>query len=216
MPGHWQLQGWSHPQYTNIPYPFHVDPPNVPFDNNQCGSYIRKFVIPQDFINQQLRLRFEGVDSAFHVYLNGKEVGYSQGARNPAEFDITSEVNKDQREHLGCKSVSILRWQLPRGPRPVAIQWHLSRRTSPRVSEEPYRRFSPTDETRRRLPGCQARAQSRNTWDRHRHRKAPRQRRESGSGGYGRGDGRPLSSSASMSTLLRNGLQSRHTCTSWY
>ena len=69
VPGIWQLQGWGHPHYTNVPYPFFVDPPNVPYDDNQTGSYVRKFTIPEEFRNDQLRLRFEGVDSAFHVYV---------------------------------------------------------------------------------------------------------------------------------------------------
>ena len=60
-------------------------------------------MIPQDFVNQQLRLRFEGVDSAFHVYLNGKEVGYSQGSRNPTEFDVTSEINKTGENTLAVR-----------------------------------------------------------------------------------------------------------------
>ncbi|GAQ03689.1 evolved beta-galactosidase subunit alpha [Aspergillus lentulus] len=93
VPGHWQLQGWGKPQYSNINYPFPVDLPHVPLDQNETGSYVRKFTIPTSFVGQQLRLRFEGVDSAFHVYVNGIEVGYSQGARNPAEFDITSMVS---------------------------------------------------------------------------------------------------------------------------
>ena len=92
VPGIWQLQGWGHPHYTNVPYPFFVDPPNVPYNDNQTGSYVRKFTVPSQFEDDQLRLRFEGVDSAFHVYVNGQEAGYSQGARNPSEFDISSLV----------------------------------------------------------------------------------------------------------------------------
>ena len=93
VPGIWQLQGYGKPHYTNVAYPFFVDPPNVPFDENQTGSYVRKFRIPEQYSDEDLRLRFEGVDSAFHVYVNGKLAGYSQGSRNPAEFDITNLVN---------------------------------------------------------------------------------------------------------------------------
>jgi beta-galactosidase len=93
VPGHWQLQGWGNPHYSNINYIIPVDPPNVPFDSNETGSYVRKFSVPTDFAGEQLRLRFEGVDSAFHVYVNGVMVGYSQGSRNPAEFDITSTID---------------------------------------------------------------------------------------------------------------------------
>lgn len=89
VPGMWQLQGYGRPLYTNVNYPFHVDPPNVPFEN-ETGSYWRQFSIPTQWDGQKIRLRFEGVDSGFHVWVNGKEVGYSQGSRNPSEFDITS------------------------------------------------------------------------------------------------------------------------------
>lgn len=89
VPGMWQLQGYGRPHYTNIPYPFPVDPPNVPYAN-ETGSYWREFEIPRAWEGQQIRLRFEGVDSAFHVWINGQLVGYSQGSRNASEFDITS------------------------------------------------------------------------------------------------------------------------------
>jgi beta-galactosidase len=92
VPGFWQLQGWANPHYSNVNYIIPVDPPNVPYKGNQTGSYVRKFTVPESFAGDQLRLRFEGVDSAFHVYVNGQEIGYSQGARNPSEFDITAAV----------------------------------------------------------------------------------------------------------------------------
>ncbi|KAJ0416471.1 glycosyl hydrolases family 2, TIM barrel domain-containing protein [Aspergillus carlsbadensis] len=90
VPGMWQLQGYGHPQYTNVNYPFPVDPPNVPIEN-ETGSYWRKFTVPRswDASGHTVRLRFEGVDSAYHVWINGTQVGYSQGSRNAAEFDIT-------------------------------------------------------------------------------------------------------------------------------
>ena len=88
VPGMWQLQGYGHPHYSNVNYPFPVDPPNVPLLNG-TGSYWRKFTLPSQWSGDQIRLRFEGVDSSFHVWVNGKEVGYSQGARNAHEFDIT-------------------------------------------------------------------------------------------------------------------------------
>ncbi|KAJ5295053.1 hypothetical protein N7508_009874 [Penicillium antarcticum] len=89
VPGMWQLQGYSHPTYTNVNYPFHVNPPEVPA-LNETGSYWRQFVTPLKWDGQQIRIRFEGVDSAFHLWVNGELVGYSQGSRNPSEFDITS------------------------------------------------------------------------------------------------------------------------------
>lgn len=88
VPGMWQLQGYGRPLYTNVNYPFPVNPPHVPYLNH-TGSYWRQFTVPVEWENQQIRLRFEGVDSAFHVWVNDHEVGYSQGSRNASEFDIT-------------------------------------------------------------------------------------------------------------------------------
>ncbi|MCJ1281453.1 hypothetical protein MMC26_000772 [Xylographa opegraphella] len=94
VPGHWQLQGHGIPQYTNVIYPFPVVPPFVPTDN-PTGTYRRSFTVPDNWEDPlQLRLRFDGVDSAFHVFVNGTEIGYSQGSRNPAEFDITSAATR--------------------------------------------------------------------------------------------------------------------------
>lgn len=95
VPGIWQLQGWGNPHYTNVNYPIFVDPPNAPFHDNQTGCYVHRFVVPLKLKGSQLRLRFDGVDSAFHVWMNGKAVGYSQGSRNASEFDVTSFVNQD-------------------------------------------------------------------------------------------------------------------------
>lgn len=91
VPGHWQLQGYGNPHYTNVQFPFPVDPPFVPSEN-PTGTYETDFEIPSSWSAGEsltYRLRFDGVDSAFHVSVNGKDVGYSQGSRNAAEFDIT-------------------------------------------------------------------------------------------------------------------------------
>ncbi|KAK8052642.1 Beta-galactosidase [Apiospora saccharicola] len=102
VPGMWQCQGFGKgPQYTNVNYPFPVDPPHVPYDDNECGRYVTKFQVP-DRLKEgagQWRLRFEGVDSAFTVWLNGTEIGYSQGSRNPSEFDVTQALDLDSDEN---------------------------------------------------------------------------------------------------------------------
>ncbi|KAJ4497141.1 glycosyl hydrolases family 2, TIM barrel domain-containing protein [Lentinula lateritia] len=95
VPGMWQLQGFGRPQYTNtvFPFPVSVEPdgtPSIPYEGNHVGNYIRNFSVPSEWEGSSVRLRFEGVDSAFHVFCNGREVGYSQGSRNPSEFDVTS------------------------------------------------------------------------------------------------------------------------------
>jgi beta-galactosidase len=76
---------------------------------NPTGTYRRNFFVPSSWLHDsQIRLRFDGVDSAYHVYLNGQEVGYSQGSRNPAEFDITNLVNRG--EHVNRLIVSVYQW----------------------------------------------------------------------------------------------------------
>ncbi|KAI1092083.1 glycoside hydrolase family 2 protein [Rostrohypoxylon terebratum] len=102
VPGMWQLQGFGKgPQYTNVNLPFPVDPPHVPYDDNECGRYITRFLIPDNLKDgDQWRLRFEGVDSAFTVWVNGNEVGYSQGSRNPSEFDVSPFLNLDDENTL--------------------------------------------------------------------------------------------------------------------
>ena len=95
VPGHWQMNGHGKPHYTNVIYPFPVCPPFVPTEN-PTGTYRRSFHVPENWDqDSQLRLRFDGVDSAFHLWVNGSFVGYSQGSRNPSEFDITKYVSRD-------------------------------------------------------------------------------------------------------------------------
>ncbi|KAI0444693.1 beta-galactosidase [Xylaria telfairii] len=104
VPSMWQLHGYGKgPHYTNVNFPIPVDPPNVPFTDNETGHYVRKFTVPKHLRNSQLRLRFEGVDSAYHVWVNGTEVGYHQGSRNPAEFDITSVLDQAGENTLAVK-----------------------------------------------------------------------------------------------------------------
>ena len=100
VPGNWQTQGYGVPLYSNIPYPFKKDPPRVmgepprQFTNfnqrNPVGSYRHKFHVPTAWKDRQVFIQFDGVDSAFYLWVNGKSVGYSQGSRTPALFDITS------------------------------------------------------------------------------------------------------------------------------
>jgi beta-galactosidase/beta-glucuronidase len=105
VPSNWQMHGYGKPHYTNVQYPFPVDPPNVPTEN-PTGSYRRDFYLPREWVNQKVIVRFEGVDSAFHVWINGREVGYSQGSRLPSEFDITPYV----REGNNIIAVRVYQW----------------------------------------------------------------------------------------------------------
>ena len=87
VPGHWQLQGHGNPAYTNVRYPFPVDPPFVP-DENPTGEYRCTFDLPDGWPDGAAVLRFLGVDSAFTVWLNGVELGWSTGSRLTTEFDV--------------------------------------------------------------------------------------------------------------------------------
>ncbi|MEU5867388.1 glycoside hydrolase family 2 TIM barrel-domain containing protein [Nonomuraea sp. NPDC047529] len=84
VPAHWPLHGHGAPAYTNVSYPFPVDPPHVPGEN-PTGDYRRAFDLPDGWSGG--RLRFEGVDSFARVWLNGHELGFSTGSRLPVEFD---------------------------------------------------------------------------------------------------------------------------------
>lgn len=105
VPGHWQLQGYGVPHYTNVLYPFPVDPPYTPTEN-PTGTYYRTFIIPENWQEEEIYLRFEGVDNSFHVLLNGEEVGFSKGSRVPAEFNITPYVKTGANELM----VVVYKW----------------------------------------------------------------------------------------------------------
>ena len=103
VPSVWQMHGYDRHQYTNWRYPFPYDPPYVPRDN-PCGLYRRRFVISQD--NCRRTLVFEGVDSCFYLWINGKLVGYSQVSHSTSEFDITDYVTPGENEI----QVLVLKW----------------------------------------------------------------------------------------------------------
>lgn len=107
VPGHWQLQGYGDPQYTNIKYPFPVNPPYVP-SQNPTGVYNTSFWISDDEMNNfKTLLRFDGVDSAYYVFLNGVFCGFSKGSRNPAEFNIHSQLKINSVNSL---TVVVVKW----------------------------------------------------------------------------------------------------------
>ncbi len=93
VPGCWQFYGYGRKNYLNIRYPFPVDPPDVPYEN-AVGCYRTSFVVPDAWAGKRIRLSFGGVCSAFHVWVNGLLVGFSQGSHLPSEFDITPYIQK--------------------------------------------------------------------------------------------------------------------------
>ena len=105
VPGAWQNSGYDCHQYTNLRYPFPFDPPFVPQDN-PCGAYVTEFEYHKDEAAPEAFLNFEGVDSCFYVWLNGKFVGYSQVAHGMSEFHVTSLL----REGRNTLAVLVLKW----------------------------------------------------------------------------------------------------------
>lgn len=106
VPGNWQLQGYDRPIYTNVKYPFPVDPPRIP-SQNPTGCYSRDFNLPDDWRDSgQTRVIFHGVNSAFYLVCNGQFVGYSQDSRLPAEFDLTDFLKSGDNRI----AVMVFRW----------------------------------------------------------------------------------------------------------
>ena len=114
VPANWEVNGYGTPIYVSAGYPFKIDPPYVMsepkkdwttyVERNPTGQYRRTFVVPESWTNGsgeiaahkagQTFLRFEGVMSAFYVWINGEKVGYSQGSMEPSEFNVTPYIKK--------------------------------------------------------------------------------------------------------------------------
>ncbi len=124
VPSSWQVQGYGIPIYTNVMYPFNTfnepytifhpeyiehkneSPPYIPPDDNEVGSYRMEFTVPAKWSGRQVFIHFDGVKSAFYLWVNGKKVGYSQGSRLPAEFNITEYLN----EGTNLLAAEVYRW----------------------------------------------------------------------------------------------------------
>ncbi|WP_394176523.1 glycoside hydrolase family 2 TIM barrel-domain containing protein [Thalassotalea litorea] len=96
VPSNWQMHGYDYPIYSNIKYPFPKNPPYVPSDDNPTGVYRKTFQIPPEWENKQVFIHFGAVNSAFYLYVNGQQVGYSEGSKTPAEFNITEYLQPDE------------------------------------------------------------------------------------------------------------------------
>ncbi|WP_431123726.1 glycoside hydrolase family 2 TIM barrel-domain containing protein [Flagellimonas flava] len=107
VPANWELHGYGRAIYTNVTYPFvPVDPPYVPKDDSPVGFYRTNFTIPANWDNNKVVIHFGGVTSAFYLWINGKKVGYSQGSRLPAEFDITDYLQEGEN----VLAAQVFRW----------------------------------------------------------------------------------------------------------
>jgi beta-galactosidase len=106
VPSNWELKGYGTAIYTNVTYPFKVNPPYIDHADNPVGCYQRNFEIPDTWKGMNITLNFGGVSSAFYVWVNGEYVGYSEDSMLPAEFNITDKVNTGKN----IISVKVYRW----------------------------------------------------------------------------------------------------------
>lgn len=109
VPSNWQMHGFDRPIYTNVVYPFPMNPPHVP-DDNPTGCYRTYFDIPEEWEGRRILLHFEAVDSAFYTWVNGVLVGYSQDSRLPAEFEITKFCHPCGSDRKNILAVQVFRW----------------------------------------------------------------------------------------------------------
>jgi len=107
VPGNWQVQGYGVPRYLSADYAFDITHlPRVQEDTNEVGSYRTTFTIPEEWRGRQVFIHFDGVDSAFYLWINGQMVGYSQDSRLPAEFNITPYIRPGEN----LLAVRVYRW----------------------------------------------------------------------------------------------------------
>ncbi len=115
VPSNWEMHGYGTPIYTNITYPFRNNPPFIQGQRgytveknepNAVGSYRHEFSLPADWTDKEVFIHFDGVYSAMYLWVNGRKVGYSQGANNDARFDITRYVRPGKNQ----LAVEVYRW----------------------------------------------------------------------------------------------------------
>lgn len=117
VPSNWEMKGYDRPIYCNVEYPHSNTPPFIDarkgfndggknYGINPVGSYVRFFNLPDHWEKQRTFIHFGGIYSAALVYLNGQYVGYSQGANNVAEFDLTKYLRKGENR----LAVQVFRW----------------------------------------------------------------------------------------------------------
>ncbi|MGC4073710.1 MAG: glycoside hydrolase family 2 TIM barrel-domain containing protein [Nibricoccus sp.] len=108
VPANVEIEGHGMPIFSNITYPWvEVKPPFIAGDYNPVSSYRRTFSVPTDWAGREIFLTFDGVNSFFTVWLNGKKLGFSKDSRTPATFNITPHLAKSGDNTL---AVEVIRW----------------------------------------------------------------------------------------------------------
>ncbi|WP_227871829.1 glycoside hydrolase family 2 TIM barrel-domain containing protein [Paenibacillus bovis] len=103
VPGHIQTQGYGQMQYVNTMYPWdgqeNLRPPMISQESNPVGSYVKHFYLPENMKSEQpVYISFQGVESAFYVWLNGQFVGYSEDSFTPSDFDLTPYIQEGENK----------------------------------------------------------------------------------------------------------------------
>lgn len=113
VPGNWERQGYGTAIYVNETYEFDAslfnfkkNPPLVPYEENEVGSYRRTFTLPADWRDRRIVICCEGVISFYYIWVNGHQLGYNQGSKTPAEWDITDYV----KEGENTVALEVYRW----------------------------------------------------------------------------------------------------------
>ncbi|MBD5782478.1 DUF4981 domain-containing protein [Pelagicoccus sp. NFK12] len=106
VPSNWELEGHGIPIYANLVYPFPKNPPFIDHADNPVGSYRRTFTIPENWDGKRVYLSFGAVRSAMYIWLNGESIGYSEGSKTEAEFDITDALQEGEN----LLAVEVYRW----------------------------------------------------------------------------------------------------------
>ncbi len=116
VPSSWQMAGYGTPIYSNEVYPFRINPPSVTStppqswtsfkERNSVGSYRRTFTLPENFSKGRVYLRFDGVESAYYVWINGKMIGYSEDTFTAGEYDVTEALQPGEN----MIAVEVYRW----------------------------------------------------------------------------------------------------------
>ncbi len=106
VPGNWEVHGYGYPIYLDEKYPFETSYPNTPENYNPVGSYRKTFDLPNEWSDREIFIHFGAVKSALYIWLNGEFVGYSQGSKTPAEFNLTKYLRKRNNQ----LAIQIYRW----------------------------------------------------------------------------------------------------------
>ncbi len=110
VPAHIQMEGYDKPQYVNIQYPWDgsedLRPGDIPERFNPVADYVKLFTLPKDFKGEKICISFQGVESGFALWLNGKYIGYSEDSFDPSEFDLTEALVKGENK----LAVRVFKW----------------------------------------------------------------------------------------------------------